>query len=102
MPILDSIQAAEKKAEHLRSEAADKVKKLLEDTKIQSEETAKQMIHDAYQEEKRVDQETLNQIALKEKEIKSVYEKQDQDLVLQANKNMDLAIDFIIKKVFEI
>lgn len=102
MPILDSIQAAEKKAEQMKSEATEKVRVLLENTKLQTEVKVKRMFEEAHKEEVRNEEETQNQIKSLEKKINSLYEKQDQDTVLLAESRMNMAIDFIIKKVLEI
>lgn len=102
MPILDSIQTAEKKAEQMRHEANEKVKILLEETKTQSAEQVKQMHGEAILEEKKIHQDSFKLLENKEKEILAQTEKEIQDFSLKAEGRMNKAVNTIIKKVFEI
>jgi DNA-binding ferritin-like protein len=102
MPILESIQAAEEKAEQLRSEATKKVETLLEQTKKTSEEKAKLLLDKANAQVSQMETDTSKLITLKEKEINSAHEKKDQETADKAHRKMDSAVDFILKKVFEV
>jgi DNA-binding ferritin-like protein len=102
MPILESIQAAEEKAEQLRSEATIKVESLLEQTKKASEEKTRILLEKARTQVSQMEADTSKLIALKEKDINSAHEKKDQETASWASRKMENAVDFILKKVFEV
>jgi F0F1-type ATP synthase membrane subunit b/b' len=102
MPILESIQAAEAKAEQQRSEATKKVETLLEQTKKASEEKANGLREKANSQASQIAADTTNRMAAKEKEVNSANEKKDQETADAAKRRMDTAVDFILKKVFKV
>jgi antitoxin component of RelBE/YafQ-DinJ toxin-antitoxin module len=102
LSILESIQAAEDKLEKMKVEATEQVRILLENTKVESEIKVKTLLEEAIQKEKEIDQKTLKKITELELEINLNYQNLEQKMFLLANSRMDNAIDFIMKKVFEI
>lgn len=102
MPILDSIRKAENNADNMRAEATEKVKDLLDETKVISEEKARVIIEETKKEEKRIDEETFKNLKIKELAIFSAYEKEDEDLAVFAKSKFNGAIDYMIKRVFDL
>lgn len=102
MPILDSIQVAEEKAEKLKAEASEKVKSLLDQTKIDSEAKVKALFEAASLDEKKQEEKTIKLIEQKEKEVAAEYENQDQKVLEHAKTRMEKAVGYIIKKVLEV
>lgn len=102
MSILDSIRDAERKAELMRTEANERVRVLLDDTRIKSEEKAMLLYEETKKQEKRIDQDTIKNLKMKENEIFLAYEKLDQKTEAFARSRINEAIDYIIKKVFDL
>ncbi len=102
MSILDSIRDAERKAELMRTEANERVRVLLDDTRIKSEEKAMLLYEETKKQEKRIDQDTIKNLEMKENEIFLAYEKLDQKTEAFARSRINEAIDYIIKKVFDL
>lgn len=102
MPILDSIQAAETKAEKMRSDAHQAASELLEETKFQAEAEAKRILEDAHQKVNQETKATENKIVEITAEIKKQNDLDNLELEEKARKRSEEAINFIIKQVFEI
>lgn len=102
MSMLDSIQAAEQKAENYRNEASKFVKELLEKNRVEAEEKVKLLFQEAEAREKQIYENSLTAIAHKKDEINLYYEKQDLEAKEKANSRVDVAINYILKKVTSI
>lgn len=99
MSILDSIQAAEAKAEQAKIDAANKVEALMEQTKKNAEIKGNDLLKEAQVVEQKIAKETAIKLAANEKELIARYEKEDRDVASLADSRIDIAISYIMKKV---
>ncbi|HEY8395479.1 MAG TPA: hypothetical protein VIK96_01740 [Bacilli bacterium] len=100
MSIFESIQAAENKAEEIRTRAMQEVNALLEKTRIESEEKAKQLYAEASSEEKKVEEEIDRMILKKTEEFEALSQKTEKELKALVEAKKEQALDFILGKVF--
>ncbi len=101
MSILDSIQAAEAKAEKAKVDANAKVEALLAETKVKANNAGAEKLKEAHEEEKKLAKEASAQLAKEEKALKAKYEKEIKDVASLADSRIDVAISYIMKKVVE-
>lgn len=102
MTILESIKDAEAKAEKLRQEATENVEKLLEETKQRCTELTTKLYQEAESKVKALSEETDQKIIDLEKEIYKSYDKNDQEIIAQAQVKKQRAVDFILERIIDL
>jgi vacuolar-type H+-ATPase subunit H len=102
MPILDSIQAAERKAEQMRLEASEKAKQFTTEAESRARVRIKQMQEEADLAQSTLIKETDSRLVKQEQDIRKRTEKDIQGFTELAESRMEMAVSSIIKKVFEL
>lgn len=102
MTILESIQAAEAKAEELRQEATKNVEALLEETKRRTSELASKMYAEAEEKVQQIAKDCDQKLIDVEREINQKFEQEDQKVAALAEKRMKVAVDFILERIIEV
>ena len=99
MSILNSIHAAEAKAEQYKQEAKAEVEALILASKEKAEAEGKAKIMEARETAKVM--ESTNKVETEEKclEVKAKYDQEIKGIVSQADSRVDIAINYIMKKV---
>ena len=101
MPILNSIKTAEAKAEQLRADANEKVRTILEESKIQTEMTLRQMQEDYQKKDAALSQTLIRDIEQKKSEIAAKTALETAQIAKLAKTRMPEATDFLLKKVLK-
>jgi len=102
MSIFESIQAAERKAEEIRAQAMREADALLERTRIESEEKAKELYAEASSRELKINEEIEREVLRKTGEIEAQTQKTVEELRNLVEERKRHAVDFILGKVFEL
>lgn len=102
MPILDSIQAAERKAEQMRLEASEKAKQLADEAENRARTRIKQMHEETDLAQTMLVKETDSLLFKQEQDVRKRTEKDIQGFTMLAESRMEMAVSSIIKKVFEL
>ncbi|HHZ11315.1 MAG TPA: hypothetical protein GYA05_01235 [Acholeplasmataceae bacterium] len=102
MSIFESIQAAERKAEEIRAQAMREADALLERTRIESEEKAKELYAEASSRELKINEEIEREVLRKTGEIEAQTQKTVEELRNLVEERKGHAVDFILGKVFEL
>ena len=99
MSILNSIKEVEASVEKAKEEAAKKASDLFDEVRVETDSIVAGMFSKAEDKKKELDENYKVLVALKEKEILERYEKLDQEIKEDANKNINKAVKFILEKV---
>ena len=99
MPVLDKIKKAETQADELRVKAKMEVAEMLEQNNQDNMIKVQQMMDDAKNEIKHLNEETQNHLKQLELEAKEDCDKQNQADSILAKTHLDETVEFILRKV---
>lgn len=99
MPVLDKINKAETQADELRVKAKMEVAEMLEQNNQDNMIKVQQMMDDAKNEIKHLNEETQNHLKQLELEAKEDCDKQNQADSILAKTHLDETVEFILRKV---
>ena len=99
MPILESIQISEQKAEKMREDARKEVEAMLEKVNEENQQLEKNMLEEAREKIHKIGEQTKKDIAKMKSDIEASQIKNDELDFEKAKSKMPQAIDSIINKV---
>lgn len=99
MPILESIQISEQKAESLRANARKEVEDLLEKANDENQKLEKDMLADAKNKVQKIRENSEQSLKQMQKQVELDQEKKNEADFKNAESKMGKAIEFIINKV---
>jgi vacuolar-type H+-ATPase subunit H len=101
MTILNSIKAAEAKAENLRADANEKVRIMLAEYKNQTEKTLQKMQEDFKNQEAELTEKLNRDIESKKSEIITKTALESEQIVKHAKMRTQEAVDYLLEKVLK-